>query len=224
MDLISIPKSLPISIDKLMNYLDSKFKIKIDINEEFIKNTLDDEYKYILPKKGKNKNNVKVVKKRKKEKSKDTRSQHIKGECIYIEKDKYIDNKELMKTNIKIYNSDEKVIKKCQKCAKYSIKYIVEKIINLKYLSDIKKVYNHFLMEKNNYQIINVSFLNLLDSHKNICNLYKNMKIKLDDLYNILCKYECTDEEIKIPILKYEFLLKNILKITPANEFVKILY
>lgn len=38
-------------------------KIKININEKFIKNTLCEQYSYHLYKKGKKKNNVKIIKK-----------------------------------------------------------------------------------------------------------------------------------------------------------------
>lgn len=178
--------------------------------------TLDDKYSYNLCKKGKNKNNVSIIKKRNK--------QNIKNKYLHIEKDKYI-NKDSKKIEKEVTSKNyKKNTIKCKKCTTVKLKYIVERIINIKYLSDIKKLYNLFLMEKYNYLFFYNSFFNLLDNHKNLCNLYKNIKFKLDILYKELSKYKVEKtNEIKIMNIEYQILLKNIKKTIPDDEFINLL-
>lgn len=208
MDLINIPKTLPISIEKLVNYFHSKFKIKININEDFIKNIIDEKYSYNIDKK-KKEHIVKITKKKGNKK-------HVNN--IYIEKIKYKEH-----NNYEYINNDLKTKYRCKKCINTTLKYIVEKIINIKYSSDIKYLYNCFLVERHNYQFLSNSFFNLLDNHNNICNLFKNIKINLDELYKNLNQHKI-NTEIKMSLLEYEMLLNNILKITPTKELINIIY
>lgn len=217
MDEVTIPETISISLEKLKNYLFLKHKINLTINEEFVVNTLDDKYSYNLCKKGKNKNNVSIIKKRNK--------QNIKNKYLHIEKDKYINNKDSKKIEKEVTSKNyKKNTIKCKKCSTVKLKYIVERIMNIKYLSDIKKLYNLFLMEKYNYLFFYNSFFNLLDNHKNLCNLYKNIKFKLDILYKELSKYKVEKtNEIKIMNIEYQILLKNIKKTIPDDEFINLL-
>lgn len=77
-------------------------------------------------------------------------------------------------------------------------------------------------MSKYNYHILNYSFSNLLYNHQNICNLFKNIKFKLDNLYEILNKHEQNNEVI-ISEIDYKILLKNISKVIPTNDFIDML-
>lgn len=207
MEIINIPDKVPVSLKKMVNYFHSKFNLNININEEFIKNILDSGHTYHLYKKGKNKNNVKIVKKRKKE--------IVENTNIYIDKEKYVsENNDSLRN---IYNSENV---NCKKCPKFMLKYAVERIINLKYLSN-----NIYLNKRiNSYKDLENSFLSLIDSYRNNCNIIRNIKIKLDSLCKKLSEYRQFDnKEIKINIIEYELMLKKIIKITPTNNFINIL-
>lgn len=224
METITIPNEIPVSLNNLNYYLYEKYQIKIEINEDLFKNILDDKYNYKLYKRGKNKNKVKINKKGKR----DIEKINVKTENIIINKDDY--------TNIKNY---ENIIKKnkniefpnlnyktdkCNKCKETILKFAVERIINIKYLSDIKKLNDKFLYEKYNYNLINNSFYILLRNHINICNLYKNIKMNLDKIYEKLYKYKEENKNVIINIIEYEILLKKILKITPTKELIDMLH
>lgn len=209
METINIPDTMPVSLKKMVDYFHSKFKLNISINEDFIKNILDDDHTYYLYTKGKNKNNVKIVKKRKKENTK-----------LYIDKKKYInENNEISIKNT--YNTTTNI---CKRCPEIMLKYAVERIINLKYLSNNISLYKSMNKEVNNYKYLEKSFLTLIDNYHNICNIIKNIKINLDNLYKKLSEYKQLDsKQIIINIIEYEIMLRNIIKITPTNDFINIL-
>lgn len=209
METINIPDTMPVSLKKMVDYFHSKFKLNISINEDFIKNILDDDHTYYLYTKGKNKNNVKIVKKRKKENTK-----------LYIDKKKYInENNEISIKNT--YNTTTNI---CKRCPEIMLKYAVERIINLKYLSNNIYLYKGINDKINSYKSLENSFLVLIDSYRNSCNIIWNIKINLDSLYKKLCEYkQFNNKEIKINIIEYELMLKKIIKITPTNNFINIL-
>lgn len=220
MELITIPRTIPISIEKLINYISINFKIQININEDFLKNILDEEeYSYDLYKSGKNKNNVKIIKR----KQKCQNIQVNNNKNIYIEKCKYINKEkhEDISKNYDIQKSLETLESKKQD--RNNFKYTTEKMFYSKDIPDLKKIYNLFLIEKYNYQVLSNSFLGLLDNHQNICNLFKNMKFKLDNLYETLHKYKKGNNRVDIPLVEYEILLKKISKIIPTNNFINML-
>lgn len=207
METINIPDKVPVSLKKMVYYFQSKFDLNININEEFIKNILDGDHSYHLNKKGKNKNKVKIVKKRKKEK--------IENTYIYIDKEKYISE------NNDIYRSKKH---NCKRCPNIMLKYAVERIINLKYLSNNIYLYKEINEKTNGYKYLENSFLNLIHNYSNSCNIIRNIKINLDRLYKELNEHkQLKSKEIKINIIEYELMLKKIIKITPTNNFINVL-
>lgn len=211
METINIPDKVPVSLKKMVKYFHLKFDINININEEFIKNILDGNHTYHLYKKGKNKNNVRFIKKRKKEIVENTK--------ICIDKEKYVSEND--DTFINIYGSKNV---NCKRCPKIMLKYAVERIINLKYLSNNIYLYKGINDKINSYKSLENSFLVLIDSYRNSCNIIWNIKINLDSLYKKLCEYkQFNNKEIKINIIEYELMLKKIIKITPTNNFINIL-
>ena len=62
MDVVKVPDEIPISLSYLKNYLFSKYKIEITINENFIKSIVGNSTNYKMNKKGKNKNKVVINK------------------------------------------------------------------------------------------------------------------------------------------------------------------
>lgn len=203
METVTIQNTLPVSLKNMVKYFHSKFNINIVINEELIKNIINEDHSYNLYKKGKNKNKVKIVKKRKKETIENTE--------LYINKEEYV-SKTIKKddTNKKDY--------------KFMLKYAVERIINLKYLSNNIYLYKSINEELNNYKYLEISFLRLMDNYNNIRNIVRNIKINLDNLYNKLSEYKQFDSKnLNINIIEYEIILRKILKIIPTNEFIKII-
>lgn len=78
--------------------------------------------------------------------------------------------------------------------------------------------------EVNNYKYLEKSFLTLIDNYHNICNIIRNIKINLDNLYKKLSEYKQLDsKQYIINIIEYEIMLRNIIKITPTNDFINIL-
>lgn len=226
---INIPDTIPISMSNLINYLNDNFKIKIDINENFIKNTLCEQYSYHLYKKGKKKNNVKIIKKRYDKGSKKIEKSLSIEKDIYNNAHKKSITKSYYNQNSDINNmeksndiTDIKNSAKCKRCIKNNIRYAIERIINIKLLANTKVLHNNFLVSKYNYHVLNYSFSNLLYNHQNICNLFKNIKFKLDNLYEILNKHEQNNKVI-ISEIDYKILLKNISKVIPTNDFIDML-
>lgn len=226
MEFITIPKTIPISIENLINYVDTNFKIQLNINEDFIKNVLDEEeYSYNLYEIGKNKNNVKITKRRKNKKLQKNNNENIYiKRSKYINKEKYKNSKDCIEQNNNKLKVNNIYMKSSLEYNKKNIKQNENNMMNSSINElDIKKVYNLFLIERYNYHIISNSFLGLLDNHQNICNLFKNIKFKLDNLYDSLCKYKNENKKVIIPNIEYEILLKKISKTIPTNEFINML-
>jgi len=218
MESVTISDEIPISLNSLKIYLFSNFQIEININEDLIKNIIGNNSNYKIIKKGKSKNTIKINKKRK---------DRIENKDIIIKKDEYINkNIELdtisgqIKKESKLNNN----INKCNKCTGSILKYAVERILNIKYSSDIKKIYNEFTFTMNNYYLIHKSFNNLIHGYINICNFVKGIKLQLDNIHIELCKYKKEHCDININIIEYEILLKKIFKIIPTNDFIKTLH
>lgn len=210
MENIIIPDEIPISLNSLKNYLKSNFQIEININEDFIKNIIGNN-SYKLIKKGKNKNNVKINKKRK------NKQDNIKDNDIIVNKIDYT-NKNILENNK--LNKIDKKLSKCNKCTENILKFAVERLINIKYYSDIKKIYYDFTNTEYNYSLIYRYFNNLMQSYINICNFTKSIKLQLNKIYEELCKYREQNANININIIEYEKILNKILKLIPTNKFI----
>lgn len=226
MESVTISDEIPISLNSLKKYLFSNFQIEININEDLVKNIIGNNSNYRIIKKGKSKNTIKINKKRK---------DRIENKNIIIKKEDYINKKDenIIKKNIELdtisgqIKKENKIsnnINKCNKCTGSILKYAVERILNIKYSSDIKKIYNEFTFTNHNYYLIHKSFNNLINGYINICNFIKGIKLQLDNVHIELCKYRKKNCDININIIEYEILLKKIEKIIPTNDFIKTLH
>lgn len=222
MESLTISDEIPISLNSLKKYLSSNFKFELNINEDLVKGIIGNNNNYKIIKKGKSKNTIKINKKRK---------NRVEVKNVIIKKEKYINKND---KNIIIKNNCEPMInklenlkinnKKCNKCTGSILKYAVERILNIKYSSDIKKIYNEFIFTNQNYYLIYKSFNNLFHGYINICNFVKCIKIQLDKIYFELCKYRKENNDININTIEYEILLKKISKIIPTNDFINTLH
>ena len=226
MESVTISDEIPISLNSLKKYLSSNFQIEININEDLVKNIIGNNSNYKIIKKGKSKNTIKINKKRK---------NRIENKNIIIKKEDYINKKEqnIITKNIELHTISRPIkkeynlnnnINKCNKCTVSILKYAVERILNIKYSSDIKKIYNEFTFTNYNYYLIHKSFNNLIHGYINICNFVKCIKLQLDKVYIELCKYRKENCDININMIEYEILLKKISKIIPTNDFIKTLH
>lgn len=217
MESVAIPDEIPISLNSLKNYLSSNFQIEININEDFVKSIIGNNNNYKIIKRGKNKNKIKINKKRKNKIDED--------KIIVVKKEDYMnenDRKSIMENiNLNELNSNTN---KCNKCTGAILKFAVEKIINIKYSSDIKKIYDEFIFTNHNYYLIHKSFNNLVHGYINICNFVKGIKLQLDKIYDQLCKYRKGSSNININMIEYEILLNNMLKIIPTKLFIDTLH
>jgi hypothetical protein len=226
MESVTISDEIPISLNSLKKYLSSNFQIEININEDLVKNIIGNNSNYKIIKKGKSKNTIKINKKRK---------HRIENKNIIIKKEDYINknDKNIITKNIELHTISGPIkkeyklhnnINKCNKCTSSILKYAVERILNIKYSSDIKKIYNEFTFTNYNYYLIHKSFNNLIHGYINICNFVKCIKLQLDNVYIELCKYRKENCDININIIEYEILLKKLSKIIPTNDFIKTLH
>lgn len=216
MESVTISDEIPISLSSLKNYLSSNFQIEISINEDLVKSIIGNNNNYKIIKKGKNKNTIKINKKRK---------NRIEDKNIIIKKEDYIkkNDQNIIIKNINLHKLN-KDTNKCNKCTSSILKYAVERIINIKYSSNIKKIYNEFTFTKHNYYLIHKSFSNLIHGYVNICNFVKCIKLQLNKIYSELCKYRKENSNININTIEYEILLKKISKIIPTDNFINTLH
>lgn len=223
MESLTISDEIPISLNSLKKYLSSNFQIELNINEDLVKSIIGNNNNYKIIKKGKSKNTIKINKKRK---------NRVEVKNVIIKKENYINKND---KNIIIKNNCEPMMNKlenlkinnknkCNKCTGSILKYAVERILNIKYSSDIKKIYNEFIFTNQNYYLIHKSFNNLIHGYINICNFVKCIKIQLDKIYFELCKYRKENNDININTIEYEILLKKISKIIPTNDFINTLH
>jgi hypothetical protein len=121
--------------------------------------------------------------------------------------------------NINLHKLNSNV-SKCNKCTGNIFKLAIERLINVKYSSDIKKIYYDFTSTRYNYRLIYNSFNNLMQGYVNICNFTKGIKLQLDKIHEQLCKYRKQNTNININIIEYEKLLNKISRIIPTNKFI----
>ena len=217
MEFVTIADEIPISLNSLKNYLSSKFQIEININENFVKNIIGNNNNYKFIKRGKNKNKIKINKKRK--------NKIDEYKVIEVKKKDYMNenNKKSIIKNINLNDLNNNT-NKCNKCTSSILKFAIERIINIKYSSDIKKIYNEFTFTNYNYYLIHKSFNNLVHGYINICNFVKGIKLQLDKFYDQLCKYKKENSNININMIEYEILLNNMSKIIPTKLFIDTLH
>jgi hypothetical protein len=132
-------------------------------------------------------------------------------------------NKKSIMKNINLNDLNNNT-NKCNKCTSSILKFAIERIINIKYSSDIKKIYNEFTFTNYNYYLIHKSFNNLVHGYINICNFVKGIKLQLDKFYDQLCKYKKENSNININMIEYEILLNNMSKIIPTKLFIDTLH
>ena len=207
MEVVSVPDNIQISLKSLKVYLSINYNIEVRIDEVFIKEIIGNDSSYKINKKGNNKNVVSVTKKRSNKKEK---------EYIKIHKNKYL------KENNKINIVNDFKIKKCTSCSSHILKFAVERIINIKYSTNIKCIYENFLIEKNSHNLVSRLYNSLTYSYINVSNFIKGMRLQLMKIYEQFC-YHKNDKNVIINTTDYEILLNKLLKTVPEKEFVDLL-